>query len=114
MNSILSNAQPSNEVGNCLRYAGSFPAALQRYEAAEAALGEESGRNKRTITRNRAIVLRSMQRYADARDIFRKLQSETRDIERLQNVVSEGACLLAMGEEQATLTLLDGAKPESG
>ena len=96
-----------NEVGNCLRYAGSFPAALQRYEAAEAALGEESGRNKRVITRNRAIVLRSMQRYADARDIFRKLQSETRDIERLQNVVSEGACLLAMGEEQATLTLLD-------
>jgi hypothetical protein len=34
-----------NEVGNCLRYAGAFQAALQRYAAAEAALGDASKQN---------------------------------------------------------------------
>jgi tetratricopeptide (TPR) repeat protein len=96
-----------NEVGNCLRYAGAFQAALQRYAAAEAALGDASKQNKRVVMRNRAIVLRSMQRYTEAREIFTRLRNETREIERLANVISEAACLIAMGEERQALAVID-------
>jgi tetratricopeptide (TPR) repeat protein len=96
-----------NEVGNCLRYAGEFDAALQRYEAAEAALGGDGGRNKRVVIRNRAIVLRSQQRYFEARKIFAQLRAETHDLELLQNVVSESVTLMDMGERDAAFMLVE-------
>lgn len=96
-----------NEVGNCLRYAGMFPAALERYERSEALLEGGAGRNRRVITRNRAIVLRSLQRYAEAREVFAKLGAETFGLEKLQNVTSEGICLSEMGEYEKALAILD-------
>jgi tetratricopeptide (TPR) repeat protein len=96
-----------NEIGNCLRYKGEFAEALQRYEAAEAELGADDGRNKRVVMRNRAIVLRSMQRYSEAREVFAQLRSETWDLERLQSVISEALCLMEMGERKVVLALLD-------
>ena len=96
-----------NEVGNCLRYAGMFPAALERYDRAEALLEGADERNLRVIVRNRAIVLRSLQRYSKAREVFARLSAQTFGLEKLHNVTSEAICLGEMGESDKALALLD-------
>jgi tetratricopeptide (TPR) repeat protein len=96
-----------NEVGNCLRYAGDFVTALQIYDAALDLYGRDiEDRNTRVVMRNRAIVLRSLHRFAEACDGFAILRPLAHDIDLVGLVSSEALCLTRMGESEQALALL--------
>ena len=97
-----------NEIGNCHRYSGEFVEALQCYDTALTLWGRKTeDRDTRVVLRNRAIVLRGLHRYAEAREDLAALRPLAHDVELMGLVASEALCLSQMGESAQALALLE-------
>lgn len=97
-----------NEVGNCFRYSGDFSLALAKYDSALALVQDVSDETETyVLRRNRAIVLRDLHRYDEARAVFAWLRDRTQDNARLGNVVSEAICLIKTGQHDEAYELIE-------
>lgn len=97
-----------NEIGNTRRYGANYRGALAIYEEILAIIGNDvTKRNVRVVMRNRAIVLRELHRFEEALRVFRSLRQVAQDNEKIGLIVSEAACLGAMGDEKGSARLLN-------
>jgi len=103
------------EEGNCLRYLGDRPAALERYEQIRKLMPEDlSIKNVRVNERNRAIVLREMGRFQESLSVFSRLLPHTREVERADTRHSIAACLVGLGNRLGALEMVQTALSELG
>jgi tetratricopeptide (TPR) repeat protein len=97
-----------NEIGNTRRYCANYRGALVIYDEILASIGNDvTRRNTRVVIRNRAIVLRELHRYEEALGAFRSLRQFAQDNEIVGLIVSEAACLRAMGDATLAAGLLN-------
>lgn len=95
------------ELGNCLRYAGNFEAALNFYQNALDIEGcDISTSNQRVLEGNIAIVLRSMGRTSEARVVFERLKAAAPLNALPSIVVSLVNCLFQEGRRDEAWDLL--------
>lgn len=110
-----------NEIGNRMRYDGDREDALAMYEESLDLLGRDvHDTNVRVALRNRAIILRELHRYTEARQAFAELMPHANMTESRGLITSQAACLMEMGLEAEALSLMEskfalvqGASPES-
>jgi tetratricopeptide (TPR) repeat protein len=97
-----------NEVGNTRRYGADYRGALAIYDEILGLIGNDvKKRNTRVVMRNRAIVLRELHRYEEAIGAFGLLRRVAQDNEKIGLIVSEAACLGAMGDDTAAARLMN-------
>jgi tetratricopeptide (TPR) repeat protein len=97
-----------NEIGNCFRYQRRFNEALAAYDMALTLVGGDNSKpDRRTGLQNRAIILRELHRYSEARRVFGELRAFADSDERRGLLTSEAVCLVEMGHHREALALLE-------
>ena len=101
-----------NELGNCHRYAGEFELALRCYDKVLAFLPDDiEDFDRRVLEANRAIVLRSVGQFEEAKNVFQRLFSNANDSERIRVIHSEALCWMLQGEKVRAQELLEQHLP---